>query len=590
MKKITLLLVLVCSMSMFATRYLVQTGAPGAATWRAEGAGEVLVNLTTSGQSLTQWLTATTFTSGDQVWIVAGTYNVSSTYAFPTAGLSIIGGFAGNESDPSERAKGENPWNFTNETLIYGNLATQIFSPGGVRVGSLIDGLSITRGGSGSASGVILRDGITLQNCYFYGNVSTGNGGAILMNGGGNVYNSYFYGNTGNSGGAIHCGTAASLTSTISNCIFESNSASGGANNLGGALRSQAAGKLNVNNCIFKNNTAVANGSAVHIQLGAVSETQNTILTNCLLYGNTNKSALYMLGGILQNSTIVNNEVGGVYVASATISSKIYNSVFWGAESSGSITSVASNASAVIQNTAYRSIQSANFTGSNNINNILLDANNTGSEPGINYPEFIEPATNNWELGYKSALLNTGQAIAAVTTDLSGTSRPQGASYDIGAYELPYFNTTVTFNAGGTVNALTSGDILSEPKGKPLAFTITPSGGQQVASVKYNNVEVKEELVDGVYTAPALAANATLVVEFSATTSVNEINSGFVCFANGNSIEIRGMKAGEEINVYSITGAALFTQKAVNNSMSVPVARGIYIVKAANQVKKVVVD
>lgn len=297
-----------------------------------------------------------------------------------------------------------------------------------------------------------------------------------------------------------------------------------------------------------------------------------------------------MLGGILQNSTIVNNEVGGVYVASATISSKIYNSVFWGAESSGSITSVASNASAVIQNTAYRSIQSANFTGSNNINNILLDANNTGSEPGINYPEFIEPATNNWELGYKSALLNTGQAIAAVTTDLSGTSRPQGASYDIGAYELPYFNTTVTFNAGGTVNALTSGDVLSEPKGKPLAFTITPSGGQQVASVKYNNVEVKEELVDGVYTAPALAANATLVVEFSATTSVNEINSGFVCFANGNSIEIRGMKAGEEINVYSITGAALFTQKAVNNSMSVPVARGIYIVKAANQVKKVVVD
>ena len=587
MKKITLLLVLVCSMSMFATRYLVQTGAPGAATWRAAGAGEELVDLTLKGQNLNAWLGTISIVAGDEIWLVTGTYNVNTMYSY-TANFKIYGGFVGNETSLSERIINNTAWNFVNESIIDGTETTKIFYAGGARV-AIFDGLTIKNGKyTGNGAAIEARDGVLINACKFINNSSTGNGGAVILNGGGNISNSYFSGNLGNSGGAVHIGSGAGITSSIINCYFENNVASGYTSNLGGALRSQFAGTLTVDNCIFKNNSATGNGSAIHIQLAA--STNFTTVSNSLVFGNSGKGALYMVGGTLNNVTAVNNVDGGVYVGSATIPSKIYNSVFWGTGNSGAVTSTANNSVAIVQNTAYLSFQSANFTGVNNTNNILLDANNTGSELGINYPEFIDPTTNNWELGYKSALLNTGQTIAAVTTDLSGVSRPQGASYDIGAYELPYFNTTVTFNTGGTVNALTSGDVLAEPKGKPLAFTITPSAGQQVASVKYNNVEVKEELVDGVYTAPALTANATLVVEFSATTSVNEINSGLVCFANGNSIEIRGMKAGEEINVYSITGAALFTQKAVNNTVNVPVTRGIYLVKVANQVKKVVVD
>lgn len=590
MKKITLLLALVCSMSLFATRYLVQTGAPDAATWRAAGVGEVLVDLTVNTQSLNAWLSAsfpTSFPSGDEVWLAAGTYNVAAVYGYQ-ANFKIYGGFSGSENSLSDRVNGVNPWDFVNGTVIDGGESTKIFTAAGPRL-AVFDGLTMTNGKVTGASGGALeaRDGVTINACKFINNSTNGNGGAVILNGGGIISNSYFSGNYGNSGGAVHVGGGVGITSSITNCFFENNAVYGYANNLGGALRSQFAGTLTVSNCIFRNNSATGSGSAIHIQLAAA--TNFTTVSNSLIYGNTGKGAFYMLGGTLNNVTVVNNVEGGVYVASASVPSKIYNSVFWGAGNSGAVTSVANNAVAIVQNTASLSFQT-NFTGTNNLNNVLLNASNSGSELDVYYPEFIDPETNNWELGYKSALLNTGQTIALVTTDFNGVARPQGSAYDIGAHELQYFNTTVTFNSGGTVNELTSGDILSEPKGKPLVFTITPSGGQIIASVKYNDVEVKEELVEGVYNAPALSANATLEVEFSTTTSVNEINKGFACFANGNMVQLTGIGTGDEVSLYSISGARLFNKIAVSTAMSVPVTRGIYLVKVAEKVKKVVVN
>ncbi|MDD3491228.1 MAG: T9SS type A sorting domain-containing protein [Paludibacter sp.] len=593
MKKITLLLALslMCSFSAFATRYLVQSGASGAATWRAAGEGETLVDLTVAGKTLNAWLTATTFTNADEIWVIKGTYVFSAVYAFPTAGLDVYGGFIGTETTLTERSKGTDPWTFTNETILEGNNNTvQIFTPGGARVNTIIDGLTINKAGVAGGAAIVGRDGMTFQYCKFTNNISTGNGGALLLNGGGNVNSCYFGNNKGNSGGALHCGTAAGLTSGITNCIFENNQAAGGANNLGGALRSQAAGTLNIDNCIFRNNDAVANGSAIHIQLAAA--TNFTTLSNCLIYGNTTKAAVYMLGGTMNNCTVANNPEGGVYVASATIPSKIYNSVFWGPDTkSGGISSPASNSVAVIQNTAYTSIQSANFTGTSNTNNILLDFENTGSTEGSFYAGFADPLNNNYSLTYQSALLNNGQTIASVTTDLTGLARPQGAAYDIGAYELAYYNLTVTFNEGGTVNELTSGVVLSEPKGKAIAFTITPASGKSVKSVLYNNAEVKTELVEGVYTTPALTANSTLAVEFedNLSTGINTEKQSFLCFSNGNQIEVQGLNAGEKVELYNVTGARMAVSNAENSKVSFNTGKGIYIVKVSDKVQKVVV-
>lgn len=591
MKKITfvLLVAMTCSVSTFATRYLVQLGSEGAATWRTPGDGEILVDLTTNAQTLNAWLTATTFTSVDEIWVAKGTYVFSAAYAFPTAGLDVYGGFIGSETTLAERSKDAEPWTFINETVLDGNNNTvQIFTPGGARINTIIDGLTINKAGVGTGAALIGRDGMNIQYCKFTNNVSTGNGGALLLNGGGNVKSCYFGNNKGNSGGGLHCGTAVGNTSEISNCLFESNEAAGGANNLGGALRSQAAGVLNVENCIFRNNSAVANGSALHIQLAAA--TNFTTVSNSLIYGNTTKGAVYMLGGTLNNCTVANNPVGGVYIASASVPSKIYNSVFWGANAtSGGITSAASNSIAIVQNTTYTSIQATNLTGSSNINNILLSSENTGSTEGIFYPYFTDPINNDYSITHQSALLNTGQTIASVTTDLAGFARPQGSAYDIGAYELPYYNVTINFNEDGSVEGYTNGETKSQPKGKQVAYTITPNSGKMIKSVLYNGTEVLGELSGNIYTAPIITQNSTLVVEFDVETGFSNPDTSFSYIVQNGMLQITNTPQNTEISVYNVIGTLLKSTLTTDKVTNIQLHKGLYIVKIENQLIKVLV-
>jgi parallel beta-helix repeat protein len=681
MKKITLLLVLVCSMSMFATRYLVQTGAPGAATWRAAGAGEVLVDLTVNGQSLNAWYNGLSSSVGDEVWVIEGTYVTTGVTTIKN-GVSLYGGFAGTENTMTERIKtsGGNAWNFENVTIIDGNNTNKGFSSANLANETYIDGFTITKCKATVGAGAEIGVKTIINNCIVNYSEATGtsnDGGGGIRVKGGVVSNSHIHNNTTATGGGAGIGSQS--TSLIEDCLIENNTVTGSGKGGGGIYVATSGGTV-INNCTLKNNTAAGTGGGINVYFGSlqtggvtvnntkfienkalgtvgggINANANTTtpitINGCTFNGNTSLtygggvqvqtgnlvirksvfvnniagtsslnagSAVYgQLAFELSNSLIVNNTGSSTIYVKAS-NTKLYNNTI--AQNSGSVAFFPNaDTSGDINNCIMTGNSSIfGFHSSSTIYPLIVNSSFSGDISGMTYlgsgcfgdvisedtyilpTNFQGASTNstdslaivnaNWELKYNASSLNAGATISSILEDLSGISRPQGSAYDIGAYELPYFNTTVTFNAGGTVNALTSGDMLSEPKGKPLTFTITPSGGQQVASVKYNNVEVKEELVDGVYTAPALAANATLVVEFSATTSVTEINSDLVCFANGNSIEIRGMKAGEEINVYSITGAALFTQKAVNNSMSVPVARGIYIVKAANQVKKVVVD
>ena len=55
-------------------------------------------------------------------------------------------------------------------------------------------------------------------------------------------------------------------------------------------------------------------------------------------------------------------------------------------------------------------------------------------------PMFVDAGNANFRLKAGSPAINTGLALSEVATDMDGTSRPQGGSYDIGAYE--YISTT----------------------------------------------------------------------------------------------------------------------------------------------------
>jgi hypothetical protein len=61
---------------------------------------------------------------------------------------------------------------------------------------------------------------------------------------------------------------------------------------------------------------------------------------------------------------------------------------------------------------------------------------------------------------------------------------------------------------------LANGSILSVVGGLTKTFTITPNAGYDIATVTYNGVDVKSQLVNNQFTTPAVTANATLNITF----------------------------------------------------------------------------
>jgi parallel beta-helix repeat protein len=68
----------------------------------------------------------------------------------------------------------------------------------------------------------------------------------------------------------------------------------------------------------------------------------------------------------------------------------------------------------------------------NNVFGMSLDATNlVGTDP-----QFVDAANGDFRLKEGSAAIDSGTALPEVTTAVDGTSRPQGAGADIGAYEF----------------------------------------------------------------------------------------------------------------------------------------------------------
>jgi hypothetical protein len=94
----------------------------------------------------------------------------------------------------------------------------------------------------------------------------------------------------------------------------------------------------------------------------------------------------------------------------------------------------------------------------------------------------------------------------------------------------------VIVNGGGYVNEnnvkLTSGGFLTVNAGGTKTFTFTPNGPQfELASVLYNGVEVKSQIVGGSFTTPPVNGNFTLVVTYKVRqykVSIKSAESGVV--------------------------------------------------------------
>jgi len=204
--------------------------------------------------------------SGDQIWVAAGTYkpdvdeggNVTlddRTATFQLiSGAALYGGFAGGESSLDER-----DWQ-TNQTILSADIGTvsdnsdncyHVVDASGCGEMTVLDGFTITGGNAdgpvwyGVSGGGIYNDGgnLVVGNCTFSGNSAHYYGGGI--------YN----GRPGGSPTAINC--------TVTNCTFTSNSAGDGGD--GGGMWNDSWCIATVAHCTFSDNSARRGGGIMNI-------------------------------------------------------------------------------------------------------------------------------------------------------------------------------------------------------------------------------------------------------------------------------------------------------------------------------------
>ena len=225
----------------------------------------------------------------------------------------------------------------------------------------------------------------TVSDCVFDSNSGIG----LLVSLSSTISGCTFSNNTGSYGGVL----LANGTHTITNCLFYSNST------YGLALNNQdIASTYTITNCTFANNTDTA------IYLTGKAYTSTATIKNCIIYGNGGY-------GIAEGATMKD---------ATPINCNFYNNTsghFYD-ESADSLTLAQVNA----------------LSGASG--NIAVD------------PLFTNASGNDYTLQEPSPCIDAGISTGAPTEDILGITRPQSSGFDIGCYENDF--STWYFAEGNT--------------------------------------------------------------------------------------------------------------------------------------------
>jgi len=341
-----------------AIRYVTPTGAgTGTGTSWANASSDLQLMLNNS-------------TSGDQIWVAAGTYkpnrraDVTATInatdrnnAFVLkSGVKIYGGFAGSETLLSQRN-----WT-TNVTTLSGDLGTPInntdnayhvvISAGAVGTAEL-NGFTITAGngneptGNGSITvnsqpfmqsycgGVYcFSSSPTLANLIISNNTANYDGGGLNITFSSPTVTGVTIDNNhapnGGGGGLYIDGTLPALP-VFSNCIISNNSA-----DEGGGARFENACSPTFTNVTFSNNTTPNYGGGIeNLSTGTVTITNSTITGNSATTTSgvgggiyNEKSSLFITNTLIDSNTS-STDGGGIYnwATTATTASPVLTNV-----------------------------------------------------------------------------------------------------------------------------------------------------------------------------------------------------------------------------------------------------------------------
>jgi len=309
----------------------------------------VNAGLTTGSNNGTSWANAyrgsTALTTAlaaaqgnDEIWVAAGTYipaaagNRSATFTLK-ANVDLYGGFAGGESDRSQRLPLVNVTTLSGDLLgndagtsNRGENAYHVLSAtNSTIIGVDIFGFTIRGGASDAAAnadrggGLIMLGGaqVNFTDCVFTQNSCTFGGGAAYINGSTARFTRCAFANNagGAFGGAFDTNDA---TTTFSSCVFNGNSAG----RAGGLEVYGPNGRSFVYNSLFQGNTATGNNGGGALWIG---QSAQCTLVNVTVVGNAANTG--QCGGVQSSSnvTVRNSVIWGNTGTSANLSTRQVN-------------------------------------------------------------------------------------------------------------------------------------------------------------------------------------------------------------------------------------------------------------------------
>jgi parallel beta-helix repeat protein len=188
------------------------------------------------------------------------------------------------------------------------------------------------------------------------------------------------------------------------------------------------------NNHLIENMEVYSSNSfCFHIYSGTSTKpnrvtVRNTILHHCGLQ-RASSAAILLSGGdshAAYNNILYSNACHGISAQSGATNAMIYNNTVYGGAQRGIQIQSTATSTDVRNNIAYKNATGEiadTGTGTILANNLTVD------------PRFRNPAAFDFNLQSSSSAIDAGATLKLVTTDIKKTSRPQGATYDIGAYE-----------------------------------------------------------------------------------------------------------------------------------------------------------
>jgi len=384
--------------------------------------------------------------------------------------------------------------------IVTGNsyTATGTQGAGGVRVtgGKLLNCHILNNTSAAGGGGIAFQSTSEINGCLIENNTSTGTaagGGLMTSNsGGGLILNCIVKGNTsatagggfssyystlqpavtitntqfiensaGTSGGAINVAMNTTTPINITGCTFTGNSSNAAASSTaGGGAIFAGSGLMTINKCTFTNNYATAsNGGAIlnntastiisnsifsanasPIAGGAIYTVKSATVNNCVISGNFGTSAIYVYPGMIgtfNNVTVASNTkadgtASSIYLGTATTVSVFTNCLFYNCG-----TSPISYGTGLAPAATYCGFGTDIVT--------LPVYASTGCINTIDATSFKDIAID-WKLSETSTAKNAGTdlTLSGITTDILGTTRPQGSAYDMGAYEYSTLSVVYT--------------------------------------------------------------------------------------------------------------------------------------------------